>query len=209
MATARRAGARDVFVNCPFDAEYHDTFRALIFAIIACGFRPRASLETDNGGETRLEKLYRIIEECRFGVHDLSRTELDPNHHLPRFNMPLELGLFLGARRYGRGKQRGKCVLILDRNKYRYQKFISDLAGVDPRAHGGRPNAAIKATRDWLGTESHLDLPGGHEIIKRYRSYRRALPKLALDLQLDPNTLTYADFLNLTTRWVMQDIQKP
>jgi hypothetical protein len=100
-------------------------------------------------------------------------------------------------------------VLILDRNKYRYQKFISDLAGVDPHAHGGRPSAAITETRDWLSTESKLDLPGGGEIIKRYRAYRRALPNLALDLQLDPNTLTYADFVKLTTRWVMQDIRKP
>jgi len=32
--------------------------------------------------------------------HDISRTELN-EHSLPRFNMPLELGLFLGASRFG------------------------------------------------------------------------------------------------------------
>lgn len=209
MAAAHRAGGRDVFVNCPFDAEYHDTFRALIFVIIACGFRPRASLETDDGGETRIDKLYRFIEACPFGVHDLSRTELDQKYRLPRFNMPLELGIFLGAKRYGHGRQRQKCVLILDRSKYRYQKFISDLAGVDIHAHKGRPNAAIEETRNWLSTASRLDLPGGSDVITRYKRFRRQLPELADALRLDPKKLTYADFVKLTTRWVKQDIQKP
>lgn len=101
------------------------------------------------------------------------------------------------------------CVLILDRSQYRYQKFISDLAGVDIHAHGGRPNAAIEETRNWLSTASGLDLPGGREVIARYLRFRRQLPKLARTLDLDPDTLTYADFVKLTTRWVKQDIQKP
>jgi len=54
-----------------------------------------------------VDKLYGLIEACRYGIHDLSRTELDKSHQLPRFNMPLELGIFLGARRYGgAGKSR-------------------------------------------------------------------------------------------------------
>ena len=47
-------------------------------------------------------KIYGLIEECRYGIHDLSRTKLDEINALPRFNMPIELGLFLGAMRYGR-----------------------------------------------------------------------------------------------------------
>ena len=55
----------------------------------------------DDGGQTRIDKLYGLIEACRYGIHDLSRTELDATPRLPRFNMPLELGIFLGAKRYG------------------------------------------------------------------------------------------------------------
>lgn len=58
-------------------------------------------MELDDGGQTRIDKLYGLIGECRYGIHDLSRTELDDVNQLPRFNMPLELGLFLGAKRYG------------------------------------------------------------------------------------------------------------
>jgi hypothetical protein len=43
----------------------------------------------DDGSETRIDKLYRIVEASRFGIHDLSRTELDAVNNLPRFNMPL------------------------------------------------------------------------------------------------------------------------
>lgn len=91
----------DVFINCPFDVEYAPSFHALIFTIFACGFRPRSARELDDGGQTRIDKLYDLIECCRYGIHDLSRTELDDANALPRFNMPLELGIFLGAKRYG------------------------------------------------------------------------------------------------------------
>jgi hypothetical protein len=103
-----------VFVNCPFDDEYTDTFRALIFAIRACGFLPRCARELDDGGQVRIDKLYNLISACRYGIHDISRTELDSANQLPRFNMPLELGIFLGAKHYGRPLQRQKHLLIFD-----------------------------------------------------------------------------------------------
>jgi len=39
-----------------------------------------------------------IIRDSQFGIHDVSRVELDDANRLPRFNMPLELGLFLRAK---------------------------------------------------------------------------------------------------------------
>jgi hypothetical protein len=33
-------------------------------------------------------------------------VQLDAANRLPRFNMPLELGLFLGAQEYGSGAQK-------------------------------------------------------------------------------------------------------
>lgn len=142
--------ADDVFINCPFDDDYAPIFHALIFAIYACGFRARTARELDDGGQTRIDKLYGIIEECRYGIHDLSRTELDPAHQLPRFNMPLELGILLGAKRYGDIGQKVKRLLILDVEQYRYQRFVSDLAGMDIHKHGGDPMRAVRETRDWL-----------------------------------------------------------
>lgn len=108
MAGRQQTSADDVFINCPFDHDYAPTFGGLIFTIYACGFRPRSARELDDGGQTRIDKLFVLIDECRFGIHDLSRTELDEINQLPRFNMPLELGIFLGAKRHGGAVQKAK-----------------------------------------------------------------------------------------------------
>src|SRR5262245_21173689 len=105
----------NVFINCAFDGPYKALFEAIVFAVFDCGFRARCSLEIEDSGQIRMEKILNIIAECKLGISDLSRTELDEAHKLPRFNMPLELGLFLGAKRYGRDKQKRKNCLVLDR----------------------------------------------------------------------------------------------
>ena len=64
--------------------------------ILRCGFAPRCALETDDASETRFVKIEKIVEECRYGIHDISRTDRRMDPPLPRFNMPLELG-YLGA----------------------------------------------------------------------------------------------------------------
>lgn len=128
-----------VFINCPFDAEYQEIFRALVFTVHDCGFLARCALEVDDSGEVRISKINRIIRECRHGIHDISRTELDRTENLPRFNMPLELGLYLGAREFGIGRQKQKRSLILDVEKYRYQKFCSDIAARTSRRMRAAP----------------------------------------------------------------------
>ncbi|CDM60399.1 hypothetical protein [Rhizobium favelukesii] len=57
-----------------------------------------AALETDNAADNRFDKICRIVGECCYGIHDISRTEVDGNPPLPRFNMPLELGFFWAQR---------------------------------------------------------------------------------------------------------------
>jgi hypothetical protein len=49
-----------------------------------------------------------MIGECELGIHDLSRV--DTYGQLPRFNMPLELGLFLALRNSAERKTAGKPV---------------------------------------------------------------------------------------------------
>lgn len=142
--------AQNVFINCPFDDHFGPLFDAITFAVVSCGFVARCALEIDDGSQVRIEKIYKIIGDCRYGIHDLSRTELDAEHLLPRFNMPLELGIFLGAKRYGSERQRTKSALILDTDRFRFQKFISDIAGQDIKGHSGQIEHAVKHVRDWL-----------------------------------------------------------
>lgn len=117
--------------------------RAVLFSIYHCGFFPKSALEEDNGIDNRLEKILRMIEDCKYGVHDISRVQLNVAG-LPRFNMPFELGLFMGARRFGDARQKQKTAVVFDELSYRYQQFLSDLNGVDPKAHANRPENIIR-----------------------------------------------------------------
>jgi hypothetical protein len=197
---------QQVFINCPFDDQYQSLFEAIAFAVFVCGFQPRCALEMDDGSQTRIEKIFNIIEDCKYGIHDISKTELDSTNHLPRFNMPLELGMFLGAKRFGQDDQREKVCLILDRESYRYQKFISDISGQDIRAHGDDPRSAISIVRNWLRKAvSSLSLPGGESIGDRYGFFRRELPSLCRSLQLSPEELTFPDYLWILKIWLDQN----
>lgn len=204
MAETAKTSPDDVFINCPFDDDYGPTFRALIFTVYACGFRARSAREVDDGAQTRIDKLYALIEECRYGIHDLSRTELDAANQLPRFNMPLELGIFLGAKRYGGKNQKLKRVLILDVEPYRYQRFISDLAGMDIHAHRGDPATALRATRDWLANVSRRVLPSADRLARLHEDFMAELPAIADELEFAPDHIPYVDYERLVVEWLLQ-----
>lgn len=196
---------RNVFLNCPFDAEYSPLFQALTFAVHQCGFRARCALEAEDSGEVRIGKIKRIIRECRYGIHDISRVELDPVNQLPRFNMPLELGLFMGAQEYGRGDQRRKHSLVLDAEPYRYQKFCSDIAGQDIRAHYNTPEQVISSVRGMFSTCSPgaAPIPGDAVIQARFALFRRRLPRLCRELHMRPSELRFTEFRRLVSWWLM------
>src|SRR5436309_2463573 len=48
-----------------------------------------------------------------------------------------EFGAFLGAKRFGSGRQKAKSCLVLDVERYRFQMFLSDIAGQDIASHDG------------------------------------------------------------------------
>ena len=108
----------NVFINCPFDEEYNKMFEASIFTIRDCGFMPRCALESEDSGEPRINRIYKIIEDCRYGIHDISRTKL--SNDLPRFNMPFECGIDFGLKLSKPRKYRHKKCLILEKERYRY-----------------------------------------------------------------------------------------
>jgi hypothetical protein len=90
------------------------------------------------------DKVYNLIDELSLRHSRLVASELDETCGLPQFNMPRELGIFLGAKRYVGAAQKAKRSLVLDVEQYRYQKFVSDLAGVDVHEHSGDPIRALR-----------------------------------------------------------------
>ena len=196
---------QSVFINCPFDSEYQSLMEALVFAVYDCGFVARSALEMDDAAQVRIEKITGIIESSRMGIHDLSRIETDPGSGFPRFNMPLELGLFLGAKRFGAGKQKSKLCLILDREPYRYQQYCSDIAGQDIRSHSGMPAHAIAVVRNWLRNatqESGVIIPGGARMAQRYTAFQADLPFMCERLHLERSELIFTDYSTLVVEWM-------
>lgn len=192
-----------VFINCPFDNGYKPLFRATVFAVYDCGFNPRCALELYDSGQVRIDKIIKLVEGCRYGIHDISRTELDDLNHLPRFNMPLELGIFLGARHFGTGRHKAKGCLVLDREPYRYQKFISDIAGQDIKSHDGAVAIAIAKVRDWLSDVSGgKPLPGGVKIAQRFSQFSAELPAIAGAFHLKESELTFKNYANFASEWL-------
>lgn len=191
------ARQKAVFINCPFDGAYLPFFHAIVFTVLRCGFRPRCALETIDSGGTRIAKIERLIEECPLGIHDISRTELNATG-LPRFNMPLELGLFLGAKRFGDRTQTRKRCLVLDIEPYRYQAFMSDI-----EAHANDVPTLIAKVRLFLNAAKRgQPLQSGAVLAADYASFRTALPALCADLDVDLDTLVFKDFVWIAARWV-------
>ena len=177
-------------------------FDAIVFCVRVLNFEPRCALEQDSGTVERLSKILELIEECAFGIHDLSYMKIDPHTHLPRYNMPFELGLFLGCEFAGRDRMRKSC-LILDSDPWRYRKSLSDLSGRDIRAHMGKPAQAIAVVRDWLVTESgSANAPGGEFVIARYRRFRKELPALCKRVMRTVSELSFWDYRDMMARWL-------
>lgn len=151
---------RNVFINCPFDDAYMPLLRPMVFCIYRLGFQPRIALERHDSAEARIEKIIELIQNSRYGIHDLSRIKADKAGEMFRLNMPLELGIDIGAKRFGEGPLRSKKCLILESERYRYQAAISDLSNSDIAVHGDEPLEAFTAVRNWLDAEAGLGADG-------------------------------------------------
>jgi len=124
---------------------------------------------------------------------------------LPRFNMPLELGIFLGAQRFGTRQHKTKNCVVLDREPYRYQQFMSDIAGQDIFAHGGYPAVLIIKVRDWPNTvASTQPLPSGSAIARRFALFQSDIPDICATLHLVPSELTFVDYGQVVRFWLEQ-----
>jgi hypothetical protein len=197
-----KAYARQVFLNCPFDDDYRPIYEAIIFAVLHCGFVIRCAREREDSGETRISKIVEIIRASQFGIHDISRVELDKPNGLPRFNMPLELGLFLGAKTFSsETKQKLKRCLILDTEPYRYQKFISDIAGQDIRPHYGKPENALILTRNWLATVSKRKLPEPAQMARLHEEFTGELPDILEKLSLKQGDVQFVEYVKVAMEW--------
>jgi len=83
----------------------------------------------------------------------------------------------------------------MDIERFRFQKFISDISGRDPKAHGGDVNRIVKIVRDWLGKRTKDSLPGAQKLVRRFDQFLAWLPFICEEDGHDPEEIPYDDFI--------------
>jgi len=163
---------RNVFVNCPFDAEYTPILEAMLFCLIRLGLNPRIATERSDSGETRIDKILELVQSSRYSIHDLSRCQARMAGEHYRLNMPFELGIDFGCRRFGPEPQSGKVFLVLEEKPYRYQAAISDLAGFDIQAHKGDFEVAVRKLCNWIMSYGGFERVEAARVVSEYADFQ-------------------------------------
>lgn len=202
-AMSNRSYNKSVFINCPSGDTYKPMFHAIVFSVIICEFYPRCAEELEDSSQIRIYKINEIIDECKYGIHDLSMMELDKDTQLPRFNMPFELGLFLGSKYFGKKPNDEKNCLVLEKHSYSYQKCISDISGQDAKCHYGKQKVLVDIIRNWLANNSRRkSLLGGEGLYDKYKTFRKWLSRQCRDDGLSVKKLAYMDYVDLAYKWI-------
>lgn len=145
---------------------------AAIFTVQYMGMEPMLALDSQDSGEVRFHKIVELIRTCQFGIHDLSRCTAQKKGEFYRLNMPLELGMDLGARYFGPHALASKRCLVMETERFRYQKALSDIGGSDIQAHQDSADEVARVIREWLVTEAAPEwIPPPSEIISRYQDF--------------------------------------
>jgi hypothetical protein len=161
----------NVFINCPFDNDYMALLRPLLFTIVSLGYTPRIASERFDSGEARIQKICELIQASKFSIHDLSRMQSTRENEIYRLNMPFELGIDIGCRLFAPGAAQAKRCLILEQERFRYQRALSDLSGSDIKAHNNSPEELIRAVRNWFVEVDVLHAPSGTRIWKHFNEF--------------------------------------
>jgi hypothetical protein len=163
--TRARTAPSDVFINVPFDADYENTFLALIASLVGLGLNPRCVLEVPPAID-RLRRLYSLIRSCPFSLHDLSRVQVGRTgpFRVPRFNMSFELGL--------------AAAIALDDDQYQWRvlecvphrvaQSLSDISGYDATIHNGTVRGTIDAILDIFGNVPDPPLSEAEDLLWVY-----------------------------------------
>jgi len=170
VTSSRRASARDVFCNFPFDAGYEPLYLALVAALVCTGQTPRTLLELPPSAD-RLDRLLGLIASCPYSLHDLSRVQLSRGaFRVPRFNMPFELGLAVGLAQQAPSRHQFR---LLEARAYRVQHSLSDLNGYDPYIHHGTAAGMYEAICDVFTDFRPFPVPRARGFSNVYRALGR------------------------------------
>jgi hypothetical protein len=171
-AVPKRRGKFSVFLNIPYDAQFIKLYLAYIAGTVAFGLEPHATLEIP-GGARRLDRIFELIQACRYSIHDLSRVQLDRKAPItPRFNMPFELGMAVAWEKLGNKHTWFVCEAV----ERRILKSLSDLNGSDVYVHDGSVRGVFRELCNAF--KRTTGQPTVQQMEAVYRDLRITLPQI-------------------------------
>jgi len=120
--------------------------------------------------------------------------------------MLLELGIFYGAKIFGSRHQKSKVCLVLCKERFEYQKYISDFAGQDFQAHDNDPRKLMPALRSFLSPYLRRSLPSPKVLWDRYELFREDLRGFCKDDQLEESEVQFWERLHMANKWFKRNI---
>jgi hypothetical protein len=134
-----------VFLNVPYDQEFSSLYVAYIVGLCQLDMVPHLASEIP-GGDRRLNKIIKLIQSCRYSIHDLSRIQVNvAPPAVPRFNMPLELGMTITWQNLNPSRH---TWFVWESEPYRLLRSASDLKGTDPNIHNGTAEGIFRELRN-------------------------------------------------------------
>ena len=169
--------ANAVFLNIPYDARFRRLYLAYIVGLTELGLQPHATLGIP-GGERRLDRIFALIQRCRYSIHDLSRVEIDRSHPpTPRFNMPFELGLAIAWEKLNPTRH---TWFVCESKIRRVQKSLSDLDGSDALVHEGNVEGVMRELCNAF-VRRRDPRPNVPQMMRNYRQVTRQLDDVLED----------------------------
>ena len=79
--------------------------------------------------------------------------------------------------------------------RFTYQKYISDLNGIDPKAHNNEPLIAIQQISEWLRLASgRKTIPGCLVLKSEYIEFSQKLPSIVKTLGFNHHNLPFSEY---------------
>jgi hypothetical protein len=166
-----------VFLNYPFDEDFEAFALAMHFAVVATGLIPICSKDISVPDQPRLEMLVDMVSNCRFSVHDFSRYRGEGEKNFARFNMPIEMGMALFYS-FSSKQYKHRCAFFVP-TSYDYQRFASDLAGLDP-IHYEDDLSLVTSVYEWLHKvgKPYVGVRATTEVQEKYKYFKKELERV-------------------------------
>lgn len=155
--------ANAVFLNIPYDEEFRSLYIAYIVGLYQLDLVPHLASEIP-GSDRRLDKIFKLIQSCRYSIHDLSRIEVSvAPTAVPRFNMPVELGMTIAWQKLHPSLH---DWFVWESEPYRLQRSASDLNGTDAYIHNATAEGVLRELCNAFRSNRTPTVP---QMLDRYR----------------------------------------